>query len=119
MLTWELLPFSRLLTDGWYSSRISTSSACVWPLARTCSRMADKISALIFSALASDAEKPRASRMFPFAIWVGLFSAALFMCPLLLQSLLHPFQSLPGHLEVTSVRSEEHTSELQSPMYLV
>src|ERR1017187_10117775 len=97
MLTWELLPFSRLLTDGWYSSRISTSSACVWPLARTCSRMADKISALIFSALASDAEKPRASKMFPFTIWVGLFSPALFMCPLLLQSLLHPFQSLPGH----------------------
>lgn len=29
MLTWEILPFSRLLTDGWYSSRISTSSACV------------------------------------------------------------------------------------------
>src|ERR1035437_9001324 len=66
--------------------------------------MADKISALIFSALASDAEKPRASKMFPLTIWAGLFSAALFMCPLLLQSLLHPFQSLPGHLEVTSVR---------------
>src|ERR1035437_2898530 len=66
--------------------------------------MADKISALIFSALASDGEKPRASKMFPLTIWAGLFSAALFMCPLLLQSLLHPFQSLPGHLEVTSVR---------------
>src|SRR5664280_1536180 len=63
--------------------------------------MADKISALIFKALASDGEKPRASKMFPLTIWVGLFSAALFMCPLLLQSLLHPFQSLLGHLDVT------------------
>src|ERR1700690_794582 len=60
--------------------------------------MADKISALIFSALASDAEKPRASKMFPFTIWAGLFSAALFMCPLLLQSLLHSFLLLRPRL---------------------
>src|SRR5450756_1981075 len=66
--------------------------------------MADKISALIFRALASDAEKPRASKMFPFTIWVALFPAALFICSLLLQSLLHPFQSLLGHLEVTAGR---------------
>src|SRR5664280_24437 len=38
--------------------------------------MADKISALIFKALASDGEKPRASKMFPLTIWVGLFSSA-------------------------------------------
>src|ERR1039458_276286 len=65
--------------------------------------MADKISALIFSALASDAEKPKASKMFPFTIWVGLFPAALFMCSLLLQSLPDYLKALPGNLNVSTV----------------
>src|SRR5579859_2109885 len=68
-----------------------------------CSRIAEKISALILRALASEAENPRASKMLPLMTWVGLFSAGFFIGSLLLQSLLHHFQALARHFDVPPI----------------
>lgn len=104
MLTCEIRPLRRLLTDGWYSSKTSASRACVYPFALTCSKMADRSSALILSALASDAENPRTSKTLPRTTCVGLFSTAFFMTLLLLQSLSDEFEALTRNCDVPPIR---------------
>src|SRR5579863_3693065 len=49
--------------------------------------MAERSSDLIVSTRASDTENPSASKTSALTIWVGLFSAKLFMTALLLRSL--------------------------------
>src|ERR1017187_6068127 len=68
-----------------------------------CSRMAEKISALILSALASEAENPKASKTLPLTTWVGLFSDGFFIGSLLLQPLVHQFQTLARNINVSPI----------------